>query len=121
MAITYDDGVLSIATNSGVGQTIARRNNDLVSHLHRADGGRDEIHFRMNGAVPQVAVMVAGYAQRRRFAIVQYDTDKSFCAGFRGTRFTAPTDTRSAMHCPDTLADRSTRGRRPDTMEMDPH
>ena len=44
MAITYDDGVLSIATNSGVGQTIARRNNDTrVPFASRRNGGRDEI------------------------------------------------------------------------------
>jgi hypothetical protein len=37
---------------------------------------------RMNSAIRQIAASLAGYAARRKFAIVEYDdTERSFCPG----------------------------------------
>ena len=38
---------------------------------------------RMSSAAHQIAVMIAGYAQRRKFAAVRYDDSMTdFCTGF---------------------------------------
>lgn len=43
----------------------------------------DKYHMRMQSLTHQIAMLIAGYASRRKFATVRYDdTVKDYCAGF---------------------------------------
>ena len=47
-------------------------------------------HHRLDSVCQQVSAMIAGYAQRRKFAMVRYDdTERGFCAKFPWFKFHA--------------------------------
>ena len=42
----------------------------------------ERFHHRMSSATHEIAAMLIGYAQRRKFAVIQYDdSDRSFSEG----------------------------------------